>query len=556
MGGGLLQLKRVGAQDLYLTGNPEMTFFKSVYKKYSNFAQEMIRLEFDGVQSLSNDVETLMRCKIARNGDLINKIYFVMNIPDIFSSYENNTNVEFNWVPNLGTQIIKKCSLTIGGTKISELYGNWIEIWHELFLETSAKNTYDSMTGHRPDLFMPEHNGWNAGFYPTSSLKPTEDINPDSEKYYFSQFSKNPYFQPPSIHSRKLYVPLPFWFATNPGLALPLISLQYHEVYVEIECRPITELYTIKETRDGQIVTKGTRTAPSATLSHHHIGNFITSVPKESFTDGMDLTDGTTNIQGWNQDCHILGNYIYLDNEERDVFALNSHEYLIEQVFRSDFTNVHGTQNLHIEMNHPVKYIVWHGQRSDVNTLNKHNNYTNWTDEFISPVSAAFLKLLGKESADPLYFQTSTSGDIIVNNGIKLTLDMDSTTHALIPTKFNYNTYDKDIIKESKILFDGKERYSSQDSRFHCHLQSYQNETKLDKSGLNMYSFCLDPSKVQPNGAVNMSRISNVELEVKMTKPPAKKTNDDSYQFNVYVYSVNYNLLRISAGMAGTSFAN
>jgi len=555
MGGGLLQLKRVGAQDLYLTGNPQMTFFKSVYKKYSNFSQEMIRLDFEGVQSLSNDVETLMRCKIARNGDLINKVYFVINIPDIFSSYENDTNVEFNWVPNLGTQIIKKCSLTIGGNKISELYGNWIEIWHELFLEASAKNTYDAMTGHRPDLFMPEHNGWNAGFYPTSSLKATEDINPDSMSYYFSQFGKNPYLQPPSIHGRKIYVPLPFWFATNPGLALPLISLQYHDVYLEIECRPITELYTIKETRDGQTVSKGTRTAPSSTQTHHHIGNFITSVPKESFTNGMDLTDGDTNTQGWNQDCHILGNYIFLDNDERDMFALNSHEYLIEQVFRSNFTDVHSTQSLHLETNHPVKYLVWHGQRSDVKTLNKHNNYTNWTDEFISPVSQAYLKLLGEESADPLYFQM-LNGNIVVENGIRQTLDMNLMTRALIPTKFNYSTYDKSIIKSSRIMFDGKERYSSQDNRFHGLLQSYQHGTKLDKSGIHMYSFCLDPSKSQPNGAVNMSRISNLELEVTMLNPPSRKTNDESYEFNVFVYSVNYNLLRITSGMAGISWVH
>ena len=108
------------------------------------------------------------------------------------------------------------------------------------------------MTGHEPDLFAPGYNGWNAGFYPTSSLKQDENVNPDSSKYYFSNFAKDPYLQPPSIKARTIYVPLPFWFSTNPGLALPLVSLQYHEVYIEFECRPITELYTILETRSGQ----------------------------------------------------------------------------------------------------------------------------------------------------------------------------------------------------------------------------------------------------------------------------------------------------------------
>ena len=107
--------------------------------------------------------------------------------------------------------------------------------------------------------------------YPTSSLEKVENVNPDSSKYYFSNFAKDPYLQPPSIKARTIYVPLPFWFSTNPGLALPLVSLQYHEVYIEFECRPITELYTILETKSGQEKQIGERIAPNPTSSHHHI---------------------------------------------------------------------------------------------------------------------------------------------------------------------------------------------------------------------------------------------------------------------------------------------
>lgn len=567
MTGGQLQLTKYGTQNTYLNGNPQITYFKAVYKRYTNFSMEMIRIDFEGAQSLANNVDTQMRCKISRNGDLITKMYFVMSIPDIYSPYyiedpsdpnDTGTNVEFQWVPNLGCQIIKKCTLTIGGNKISELYGQWIEIWHEIFLDTAGKNNFDFMTGHHPDVFMPAHNGWNRGYYPTSTLTSTLNANPDSASIY-SEFLKNPYLQPPSIKGRQLYVPIPFWFCNNPGLALPLIALQYHEVYLEIETRPITELYTIIETRSTGDVIKGARTAPSTTLSWHHIGNFITGVSSASFYEGGAFSDGDTNIQGWNMDGHLLVNYIFLDEEERRNFSLNSHEYLIEQVFRQDFTGITGTKALDLHFQHPVKYMAWCGQRNDVSrALNRHNNYTNWIDEFIPPGSDAYIKILGADSSDPLYWQVDDNGNLLVDSsGRFITLDNDSSGNsALIPTKFNFRYYDEDVLKSSRLLFDGVERYASRDGAFFRYLQPYQHNIKTDKSGIYMYSFSLEPSRYQPSGACNMSRISNVQLEVTTCDIPPKSTNSEPYDFNVYVYAINYNILRVTSGMAGTAFAN
>ena len=561
MPGGQMQLTKYGTQNSYLNGNPQMTYFKAVYKRHTNFSMEIIRLDFEGAQSLANNVDTQMRCKISRNGDLINKIYFVISIPDIYSPYyvdgsgsdDTGTNVEFQWVPNLGCQIIRKCTLSIGGNKISELYGQWIEIWHEIFLDTAGKNKFDYMTGHTADIFMPAHNGWNRGFYPTSTLTPDLSSNPESDSIY-SNFLKNPYIQPPSIRGRQLYVPLPFWFCTNPGLALPLVALQYHEVNLEIETRPITELYTIIETRNDGIVAKGARTAPSVTLSWHHIGNFVTGISPESFVDGMDMSDGETNIQGWNMDAHLLVNYIFLDGDERKKFALNSHEYLIEQVYRKDFTGIIGTRSLNLQFQHPVKYLVWCAQRSDVSTkLNRHNNYTNWIDEYIPPGSDAYIKILGQDSADPLYYQTEYNELIRNNDDELIPLDIEQSD---MPNKFNFMYYQEDIIKSSRLLFDGVERYSTRDGVFFRYLQPYQHNIKTDKSGIYMYSFSLEPSRYQPSGSCNMSRISNVHLEITTCDVPAKSNLIDSYDFDVYVYAINYNILRITSGMAGTAFAN
>lgn len=567
MTGGTLQLTKYGAQNAYLNGNPQMTYFKTVYKRHTNFSMEILRLDFEGTQNIANDVETQLKCKITRNGDLINKIYFCINLPNIYSAHffdnpadQKGMNAEFAWIPNIGCQIIKKCTLSIGGNKISEVYGQWIEIYHEIFLDTSGKNNFDNMIGHQSDLFMPSHNGWNAGIYPSSSLNPSLNKNPASSDIYLSTFKKNSFLQPPSINGRKLYVPIPFWFSTNPGLALPLIALQYHEITLEFECRPILELYTIIETKSNGTVPKGARTAPT-TAQHHHIGNFITGIPNTNFSNNDNLDDGSLNIQGWNMDTHLLVNYIFLDNDERKKFSTNNHEYLIEQVYRQDFTGVVGMQTLKLQFQHPVKYLVWCGQRNDVaRKLNRHNNYTNWEEEFIPPGTNAYINLLGLDSENPLYYKLDPDGSVIYDNNINdyKTLDGDDDGNiALLPTKFNFRFWQEDVIKSSRLLFDGVERYSSRDSIFFRYVQQYQHNIKTaDKSGIYMYSFALDPSRYQPSGCCNMSRISNLQLELEMCDIMPSANNFDTYDFNVFVYAVNYNLLRIVGGMAGLAFSN
>tara|TARA_B100000902_G_scaffold400058_1_gene475342 strand:+ start:11944 stop:13839 length:1896 start_codon:yes stop_codon:yes gene_type:complete len=631
MGGGQIQLLRYGAQNIYLNGNPQITYFKSVYKRHTNFAMENIRIDFEGPQGLlytSTGVDNTIRCKIPRNADLIDKLYFAFNIPNIYSGYkkstidsvEYNTAYEFQWIPNIGSQVIKECTLRIGGNKVSELYGQWIEIWHELFLDTGGKNAFDRMTGHAPEVFMPAHDGVNNGFYPTSSLDPQQNINPDSSNYSFSEFKKNPYLQPPSILGRQIYVPLPFWFTTNPGLALPLIALQYHDVNIEFKLRPISELYTIIDTDPTSNKFKS-RIAPNVLISDHHIGNFITNIPSKDFVNGNNLFDGTTNMAGWNIDTHLLVNYIYLDEDERRQFANNNHEYLIEQVNRQTFLGVSGSKSLNLKFNHPVKYMVWFAQRSDISSVfNRHNNYTNWKDEYIPPNSKIYIKNTGADNEDELYYKKYDDGNYITDdNGNFVSFDdvslvmrnysidqninslpswakkdenpellkddfktffedfnngnysLKQFEYPLLPTKFNFNYFSETIIKNSRILFDGVERYSSRNSTFFERLQLYQHKFKCDKPGISIYSFCLDPYLNQPSGACNMSRIGTIELEVETNElHPAsnnissnntlpqkgEKYNLVKTDYNVFVYAINYNILRITGGMAGTAYSN
>jgi hypothetical protein len=177
MGGGLLQLVAYGAQDVYLTGNPQITFFKVVYRRHTNFSMEAIAQTFNGVAKYGNRVTA----QISRNGDLIGRMYVVVDVPAGGSAV---------YTKYYGQRLLKRVDIEIGGQLIDRQYSHWLYIWNELSLPAGKKEGYEKMIGA-------------AG----------NDV----------------------IRGKKLYIPLEFWFCRNVGLALPLIALQYHEVKINIE---------------------------------------------------------------------------------------------------------------------------------------------------------------------------------------------------------------------------------------------------------------------------------------------------------------------------------
>ena len=175
-----MQLVAYGAQDVYLTGNPQISFFKVAYRRHTNFAMEAIEQTFNGNPQLGNRVTAT----INRNGDLITNMWLEVEFKE-----DTTANV----VNSLGHAMIEYIELEIGGQRIDKHYGEWFEIWSELTMSEEKRNGFKEMIGRR-----------DAGV--TSPLE-----------------------------SNKLYIPLQFFFCRNPGLALPLIALQYHEVKINIE---------------------------------------------------------------------------------------------------------------------------------------------------------------------------------------------------------------------------------------------------------------------------------------------------------------------------------
>ena len=307
-GGGLMQLVAYGAQDIYLTGNPQITFFKVVYRRHTNFAMEAIEQTFNGTANFGKRVT----CTISRNGDLIHRIYLQATLPQVALLSTDGSGAQFRWLNYVGHQLVNSVELEIGGQRIDKHYGNWLHIWNELTQEAGKQAGYAEMVGNVPELVnLLVQGGEGCDNYCTGGEPGgSSEVRNCAPEY-------------------TLYIPLQFWFCRNPGLALPLIALQYHEVKINLEMSDVKYLCWDNVTGSATNHAIQTRVASSGLVS-----------------------------------ASLYVDYIYLDTDERRRFAQVSHEYLIEQLQYTGAESVTSSNNkIKLNFNHPTKELVWVVQR-------------------------------------------------------------------------------------------------------------------------------------------------------------------------------------------------
>ena len=226
MGGGLVQLAAYGSQDVYLTTNPQVTYFKAIYHRYTNFAMESIYQIIDGNVDFGGNITIV----IARNGDLLGNIILQLSLFDP-TSYIIPPIGGFDycgWIQGVGNYLINNINITIGGQQIDQQYGKWMDIWSELTLQGSQLDGFGTMTGKN---------------YSSATWQP---YNVNSEPY------------------NCLQIPLQFWFCRNPGLAIPLIALQYHEVKIQLQFEKFINLVVgVKNGQYQQIIQNTSLVLPS-----------------------------------------------------------------------------------------------------------------------------------------------------------------------------------------------------------------------------------------------------------------------------------------------------
>ncbi len=512
---------------------------------------ESIEQTFNGTGDFGRKVQ----CPVVRNGDLITKMYLRVAVPSATSAgLTGYDNVKWAWVSNLGHACVDNVELEIGGTRIDKHWGEWLTIWNELSRKVGQDRGYARMVGDVPEL---------------------TDLAVSHPAY-------------------TLWVPMRFFFCRFDGLALPLIALQYHEVRVNFEFRPVEQLMVHEA---------------AATNSR-------------SFASALGLKM---------EECSLYVDYIYLDSEERKRFAQASHEYLIEALQFPGEESVTGASGRYrLNFNHPCKFLVWVNKLGRYTMGNKFLAHTSDLAQTRLEATKRFvLKYANKSGA---YVTTDSAGNIspasgsnqdlynqikpvaVATDGTQAEPDVDNVTilGQLLPVDFVSKTVD-DIAGVTSVTFDdgtkvtcslgspqdngdgsadrdvvvnqwdnfglqidasenpcvkallqlnGQDRFNEREGEYFNYVQPWQCFSNTPSDGVNVYSFALNPEEHQPSGTCNFSRIDNATLSLtfghKVNGKVAGSFKDEylADDSKLSVYAVNYNVLRVMSGMAGLAYSN
>ena len=489
---GLLVLVSVGKENIYLSTQPEITYFKIAYKRYTNFSCETVAQYFKNIP----DFGTRVTVNISKNADLLNQIYIYVKLPDIVRS--NSTllpdNIKkFAWTKKIGLAIIKYVDLEIGGILIERNFMDWLNIWYELNLDYGKKPAYDKMIGNI-ELLTSFTNGKS---------------------------------------SYALYIPLNFWFCQDSGLALPLIAMLHNDIKLHVEFNDfnktfiesptnyiqVSELYClfnykeiIKQNIDGYLAIgefiyfdfqnqylyynklKGDFLIPTSKNSRYVITGEDTLFETNIVPNSLLIVDepyfrfNTPSIL----EAYLLVNYIYLDNEERFNFLNKSHTYLVPMVQNISEQTFYSTNIAYkIPFINPNKAIYWRAQLTSNYNANDLFNYS-------------------------LFPITDT---------------------------------EENIITKQSIVLNSIDRMEPNNIELYTNLQIYLNNYCSSQIGINMFSFSLIPKDYQPSGSINFSTIDDTYIQITLN-------NKINYQNTVIIkgYGYQYNTFNVSNGLSGLGY--
>ena len=494
MGLGLLLLSSVGKENLYLSAQPEITFFKIAYKRYTNYSIEPTPQYFKTTPDFGR------RCtvNISKNADLLGQTYLYVELPDIIPPTPSNPLLQnikkMAWVKKIGISIINFIEFEIGGVTVDRHYADWLNIWQELTNKQGNNTGYNKMIGNIS---------------------------------YLTNYNNNK-------SSTILYIPLSFWFCLDYGLALPLLALYNNDIKIHIEFNDISNCYNqnpnyyiniledyslfnyneiIKQNVNGNVALgrfiyydvinknlyytaiKGTFLVPVTKNDNNYIitgrdTNYTINISPATYIyeddDYFKYTAPSINT------AYLLSNYIFLDNSERVFFMKNSHDYIVPVVQNLPSQTINSLNvKYKLSLFNPSKLIVWRCVLQSNNNINDCYNYTT------------------------------------------------------LPFTINK----EDIIISHKVIINSVEATQQYTPEYYTLLPKYQYKISSTNDGIYIYSFCLDPLSTVPSGTINFSRIDDAYLQLTMNKII-------SYQNPAILrgYSVFYSIFRIDKGIGGLLF--
>ena len=553
MGGGLMQLVAYGAQDVYLTGNPQITFFKVVYRRHTNFAVENIEQVFNG----SADFGRKVTCQVSRNGDLITKMYLRVQLP-AFSL--NDSAKTWAWVSRVGHSLVDNVELEIGGTRIDKQYGNWLNIWYELARNFAQDRGYAIMVGDTAELT-------------TLATAHNEAI---------------------------LYIPLKFFNNRNDGLAIPLIALQYHEVKLNFEFGYLNTCVNRSANVTESELSKITMGACSLYVDYVYLDTEerkrFAQAQHEYLIEQLQFT-GAESVNSLQQKFRLNFNHPC----KALYWGLKLGRYTSGETFLAyDATNIDNTRLIATKraVLALAKYVT-----SGVNKdkLDLASDASGDVAGLVQPYTTAFADFFAR--VNPIAITNEPDIDNITILGDLLTLEevsmpvnslvlfntvahsssstvafvrnggvpVPSATNAsngssiydiTLRQNDNYGVYlNKSVNPIYRVLLqlNGHDRFSERDGNYFNYVQPYQHHSNTPSDGINMYSFSLNPEEHQPSGTCNMSRIDNATLNLTFGRSANDNVFKNTYltdNSNLSIYATNYNVLRIMSGMGGLAYSN
>ena len=486
-----------------------------------------------------------------------------------------NQGVYARWLDFPGEQLIAQVEVEIGGQRIDRQYGDWMHIWNQLTMTSEQLPGYFKMIGNTTQLTFITDPSFSDVESPCDSLAPRQVCAPRN-----------------ALPETTLYVPLQFWFCTNPGLALPLIALQYHEVKINLDIRPIDECLWAVTTLNCQ-----NQPFTNSSSAQYSVGRPVPA----TIAYNQSLVAASLYVD-----------YVFLDTDERRRMAQNPHEYLITQLqFTGDESVGSSSNKIKLNFNHPVKELVWVVQPDqNVDYCSSLTcdallfkvlgaqpfNYTDAIDALPNAVHAfggpasvaadsrAFIDARGLfQDAGALdyipgdgftgywhgpsnpYNEANLGGPQVplntaglspsviasLNSGTSPHLEnagvSDAGTFVLTETSLDMHCWGQNPVVTAKLQLNGQDRFSEREGSYFSWVQPYQAHTRSPDEGINVYSFALRPEEHQPSGTCNFSRIDNATLQLVLSNATVEGTKTAK----VRVYATNYNVLRIMSGMGG-----
>ena len=574
MGGGVFNLVAIGDPDAIIIGNPDKSFFKSVYAKYTPFGLQKFKVDFDGAKGLRLHDESTFSFKVPRYADLLLDTYLSVDLPNIWSpifpptvSSDNpepvsNTvsNVwvpyEFRWIDHLGAKMIKKITISCGNLVQQEYSGDYILAAAQRDLPSHKLSLFYNMIGHVPEMQNPIRSNPLVYGYPNAPYLDPADYPAGPE---------------PSIAARTVLVPLGPWFSQRSQQAFPLCASTKSELTITVVLRPIYELFRIRDVLDS--VNNYPYVAPNGNVWYMQFHRFLTPPPDLELT-AESYTDTRTQ---WDTRIHLNCTYCFLSGEERNEFAKGEKKYLIKQVSEKRYYDLVGSAKVELESNGLVAGWLWYLQRSDVGVRNEWSNCTNWPYEQ-KPIPHHVVSPQAPDNAQLRIFRTNDSGQM-VSTYIGQGVNADGTLTSLTVTP----AWDPDnvetILTSVGVLFNGVYRENVQPVSVYNYIEKYQRTTGYAPNGLYCYHFGVTSNNdsLHPSGAVNMDAYPRVELEMTTIVPKRNnyaqtmvicdpdtlnvvginKPTWQIYEYNyvLVVFEERYNVITFSGGMCGAMFA-